>query len=526
MFYLRKKRILKNLDNSFGKIKTEGFNFDQIKRYFSQGSKVKQDFSISEQTCHDLDFDLFFCYVDRTNSKVGQQYLYDHLRKNHFSEESFKNREEIVSFLEKNPKIRLEIQYQLNHLSSKQATYIVDLFQHEMEKKSSWFFIIPVLACMCVSSIVLAFFNPHFLFVLLGLFPVNVILHFSLKQKTNLFLNSIPSFLSLLSVAKHLSKIESLAKINREINHTIFRFAGIKRKMSFFKLEQKVDSDIEAAYWFLIEVFKMVFLLEPILLYNSLENLRNSQKDLETIFRFVGEVDLCVSIASLRHEGSTFCIPSLNNMDNKITFENLRHPLIVDCVANTTISEKSMLITGSNMSGKTTFMRAIGLNYISGISLNTCFASSATLPKAKLLSMIRIEDDVTDASSYFFKEMETMRTILSEVQANLFSILLVDELFKGTNTVERIAISKAVLSYLAKKSCQVFVSSHDLELANMLENEFELGYFSEIIEKDELIFDYKLKKGIPPQRNAIRILELHDFPPEIITLSKEIASRN
>jgi DNA mismatch repair ATPase MutS len=328
----------------------------------------------------------------------------------------------------------------------------------------------------------------------------------------------------MLSVAKYLSNIEFIQKNNREIKDSIHRFSSIKRKMSFFKLEQKVDSDIEAAYWFLIEVFKMVFLLEPILLYNSLENLRNSQKDLETVYRFVGEVDLCVSIASLHHEGTAFCVPLLNNTDNKFTFENLCHPLIVNCVANSLTTEKSMLITGSNMSGKTTFMRAIGLNYISGISLNTCFASSATLPNAKLLSMIRIEDDVTEASSYFFKEMKTMRSILSEVQATPFSIVLVDELFKGTNTVERIAISKAVLSFLSNQACQIFVSTHDLELADLLESEFELGYFSEVIEKDKLVFDFKLKKGIPPQRNAIRILELHGFPPEIIALSNEIVN--
>ena len=100
-----------------------------------------------------------------------------------------------------------------------------------------------------------------------------------------------------------------------------------------------------------------------------------------------------------------------------------------------------------------------------------------------------------------------------------------DELFKGTNTVERIAAAKATLSYLARHNCQIFVSTHDIELTNMLNEEFDLFHFSETVEGTTIDFDYKMKSGIPKSRNAIRILELSDFPETIITEAKSLVTK-
>lgn len=101
-------------------------------------------------------------------------------------------------------------------------------------------------------------------------------------------------------------------------------------------------------------------------------------------------------------------------------------------------------------------------------------------------------------------------------------MLIFDELFKGTNTMERIAINSAVFSDLAKANNLIFASTHDLELTTLLNDQYELYHFSEKVTDDRLLFDYKLKKGIAKEGNAIKILELCGYPPELVQSAKDI----
>lgn len=516
MFFKHKRRTLARLESSFGHSKTEAFNLDLIKRYHQNKNNSQAFQVISDQTANDLDLDLFFCFTDRTSSKIGQQFLYNQLRTIDDSSNEFKHQEKAIQYFNDNPKNRLEIQYQLEKLNHQQAYFLVDLFQKKIGEKSKWYFFIPVLSILALLSIALSFINSSFILILLCLIPINVLIHYGLKRKTSLFLNSVPSLLRLGAVAKYLSKFEFLKTSCPEIDKSINTISSIRRKMSFFKLEQKLDSDMEAAYWFLLELIKITFLLEPLLLFSSLDTLRGKSKEIEQTFCFVGLVDSFVSISSLRKGIENFCIPKIDSTISNVQFKNVRHPLILDCIQNSIDTQKSVLLTGSNMSGKTTFIRSIGLNYISGITLNTCFASSAVLPFAKLFSVIRIEDDLMNSSSYFYKEVDEIKQIIDATGKEFCILILLDELFKGTNTIERIASAKAVLSHLVKDKSQILVSTHDIELTTMLTEQYDLFHFSESISDSTIHFDYKLKPGIPDRGNAIRILEINDYPKEIV----------
>lgn len=453
---------------------------------------------------------------------MGQQYLYDSMRTLDFDAQKTAQKEKIMEHLTEKEEERLEIQYQLGKLNSKQAYYLVDFFQDEIEQKAKWHYLIPTLSISAILSLIFSFFNSFFLLVFLTLICVHVVIHYSLKRKTNVFINVVPSLLSLGNIAKKLAKKSYLTETYPTLPTSLKTISSIRRKLSIFKLEQKVDSDLEAAYWFLIELIKITFLLEPLLYFSSLDVLRNKSKKIEETFRFVGEIDSLISIISLR-KNQSYCKPILDPTAKSVQFEKLRHPLIMDCVPNSIQAQKSFLITGSNMSGKTSFIRSIGLSYIAGMTLNTCFAEQAILPIAKLFSVIRIEDDIMSASSYFFKEVDEIKQIIDQTNVNDTALILLDELFKGTNTLERIASAKAVLSYLSQKKCHVFVSTHDIELTTLLKDKFELVYFSESIDKTGIHFDYKMKSGTPQHGNAIRILEMHDYPTSLVAEAKSIA---
>ena len=182
-----------------------------------------------------------------------------------------------------------------------------------------------------------------------------------------------------------------------------------------------------------------------------------------------------------------------------------------------TLDGTGLLLTGSNMSGKTTFIRTVMLNALLGETLCTCFAERFTAPYMRLHSSIRISDDITEGTSYYLQEVLTVKRLLEDADRPAACLFVLDELFKGTNTTERIAAGKAVLARLNRGPHIVLAATHDIELAELLRGDgYELHHFREEVADGRLVFDYCLHTGPLTTRNAIRILELYDYPPELI----------
>ena len=207
--------------------------------------------------------------------------------------------------------------------------------------------------------------------------------------------------------------------------------------------------------------------------------------------------------------------------------EQVVHPLIDGCVPNTLVLDGTgLLLTGSNMSGKTTFIRTLVLNALTAETLDICFAGSYTAPYMRLLSSIRISDDIAEGTSYYLQEVLTVKRFLEASQDSVPCLFALDELFKGTNTSERIAAGKAVLAHLNRGPHIVLVSTHDIELAELLDSDgYELHHFREEVVDGQLVFDYQLHTGPLTTRNAIRILELYDYPPELIAEAYAVQER-
>jgi DNA mismatch repair ATPase MutS len=334
--------------------------------------------------------------------------------------------------------------------------------------------------------------------------------------------------LKLNSIAKVFLKNELFSEIDQKILDSIKVIDQIRNRMSFFKLSARLENDMEAIVWAFMEFFKILFLLEPLLLFDVLKKLDTKRSEIDNVFSFVGNIDSMLSIASLRHGLDSYCLPEIDNSDHKfLQVKDIYHPLIPDCVKNSIrVKDKSILLTGSNMSGKTSFIRTIGINAITGLTINTCFAYKFSMPRIRVYSAIRISDDLMNDKSYYFEEVLTIKDMIDKSGDGIPNLFLLDEIFKGTNTIERISAGKAVLSFLAKADNNVFVSTHDIELADLLKDQYVLYHFSEKVDHQTVDFDYKLKDGKLQNRNAIRILQINGYPDEIIKeaieLSKEL----
>ena len=524
MISKRKKKINEKLRSEFGNLKDDSFDFEYIESYFRKKDHSSDFQTLSEKTCNDLDFQELFMFIDRTNSKVGQQYLYNKLRTIPFKTTKNSIHEKLMEEFTNNSDFRVSVQGLLNKLKDREVYYIASLFQDEILKTPKWYFIVPLLSFASVLSFIMLFFNQVFFLVLLGLTIINIVIHFWNKKNLYNYFSSIPQLLKLNDLAHGLFKNDILKEINPDLMKSADVIKKISNRMQFFNLDVEVQSDQRIIFWSMLELVKIVFLIEPLLLFGTLKRIDTKRKEIEDIFLFVGEIDALISIASLRKGLTNYCTPKIIEGEKRFVVLEVYHPLIEDCVKNNlNVNEKSILLTGSNMSGKTSFIRTIGINVITALTLNTCFAKEFSTPRLRISSAIRISDDLMNDKSYYFEEVITIKEMIDKSRDGNFNLFLLDEIFKGTNTVERISAGKAVLSSLTKVGNIVFVSTHDIELADLLKEEYDLYHFSEIVDHKTVDFDFKLKEGKLKNRNAIKILQINDYPESIIKEAIEIS---
>jgi hypothetical protein len=214
MIFNHKKKNKKKLHEAFGKAKSDSFDFKQIEIFFRKKDHSDSFQTLSDKTCTDLDFKELFMFLDRTNSKVGQQYLYNKLRTIPSCSTGSDLQEKLIARFIADPDFRVSVQYQLSELNAQESFYIASLFQDELLKPPKWFFIVRLLSFTSVLSMGMLFFNPAMFFVLLVVFIVNIGFHFENKRNLNHYYSSIPQLLKLNEVAGNLFKETYLKEMN------------------------------------------------------------------------------------------------------------------------------------------------------------------------------------------------------------------------------------------------------------------------------------------------------------------------
>lgn len=505
-------------------IKTGFFNFIQIEKYFLKGNHENAFQVISDRTFQDLDLEDIFKFIDRTVSCVGQQYLYYMMRVIPGQRNRLEKLELLISHLHKNPALRSRFTKDISKLSKTDAYYITSLFQEKYLQPPSWFWLIKIISGVSVASVLLSFAFPQILIFLIVLLPINLGIHYWNKNNLHKYGSSIPQLLLLNQTAQKILAEQEFADASLDLKHSVKTLDKLGLPMSVFKIEAALQSEIGQFIDYVIELIKALFLVEPVLLFTTLQILDSKRQDISNVFQFVAEIDVALSILSLRESVPYQCQLSAKSSEKQLHIKDVFHPLIFNGIANDIyLDQKSALLTGSNMSGKTTFIRTVGINAILGQTINTCFAREFIMPPMKVHSSIRISDDLLSEKSYYFEEVLTVKTLLEASQSYHSNLFLLDELFKGTNSVERIAVGKSVLSYLTQGDNLVLVSTHDRELADLLTDTFDLYHFTEVIDQDDIHFDYKIKSGKLKTTNAIRILELNHYPQEVVSEALRLA---
>lgn len=286
----------------------------------------------------------------------------------------------------------------------------------------------------------------------------------------------------------------------------------INRKTGSFYNKVGLDTDI------FYELISTVTLHEA-MLFLSIKDLVNENKEnLCKLYFILGDIDNEIALSNLYYNLDLVCKADVADKTEDISIEGeeLHNPIIYlkdpeESVGNTFKFTKDILLTGSNASGKSTFLRTIGINHLMAKTLGFVVAKKFKTTDTDIFTSIDIKDSIEEKTSYFMAEAKTIKKMID----NPGNMYLLDEVFKGTNTIDRISAASSTLDYLSKQGF-VVAATHDIELTNILEKDFSNYHFEEVVTKDEIKFDYKLKEGRAATRNAIRILEMYDYP-EIIT---------
>jgi len=502
---VKRKKLISNIKQLWKSKKTLEEFIRPNSRFdyqFNLRRKHYSDTLIDDKTWTDLDMDTLFHKSNFNFTAIGEMKWYATLRKMF----TINNKKLVNQF--KDEQFRVNVSYHLALIGK----VVYPLFPDQIKpvKRNNLFMLCSFLPLL---GAIIIFINIS-LGILIILFSIllNIGLSAYLKKSYSQDLKSIFYTSKVIKHSYSLSKIKGTPSIN--IDFQQFKLA---RSLSGF-IGKADDQDIGGTF---IMLFKMSFMLDYFFFHIIQFTYVKHQEELLQCYDYISTLDNHYSLVMYRRTLHTYCEPSIIKDKQQITFSNLLHPLLTEAVPNSLNIKHNILLTGSNASGKSTFMKAVATNLILAQTLNTATAEAFSYKPGLVYTSMANTDDILSGDSYFMTELKSIRRLFN-IKNNQLVYCFIDEIFKGTNTTERIAASESVLNYLdTEKHYKVIAATHDIELSEYLKANYENYHFNESIENNQIYFDYKIKKGKANTRNAIELLRITQFPERVYTRAKQ-----
>jgi hypothetical protein len=277
----------------------------------------------------------------------------------------------------------------------------------------------------------------------------------------------------------------------------------------------------------LLLYLKIYFQIDLLAYERIIAHVRTHRETYRKLYHSVGRSDAAFAIASYRERAESVCnadirpvqvpVDAHETADPWLTITDAYHPLLEDAVANTiSLRKPGAIITGTNMAGKSTCLRTIGINVVLAQTAGFAFARSYSGQPLRLMSSIDKGDDLAEGKSFYFDEAERIYRMINQVDSEVPALLLIDELLSGTNSLERESASIAILHYLHRHNALTVAATHDVTIARGVGDTYALHYFTDSADESGLSFDYRIQEGVVGTRNAIKLLRLIGYPEDVI----------
>jgi MutS domain V len=477
---------------------------------------------VDDKSWSDLEFPKIFQIIDTTLTPVGRQYLFAQLRTYEFDTEELSRRYHLYQRLQSHQRLRENIQLALKPMKVDSAAHLADLFLGPEPERVPYHGL--VLPCMLLAIAAVPIAAAHLLPAWLCAIPFFVNIFIALRIDVKLK----RSVEALLDCGRMLDVADRIARLLPDV-----MAASAAQGASEARLRKRLKSQVLGLAWLddvrslpliggFIVIADALFLLKFAIYTFSIDRFVRSRAEWLPTFQLVGAADSAIAVANFLKQHPDHCRPRVV-ADQVIVIDKGYHALIREPVKNSvTLEHTSALVTGSNMTGKTTFIKMVAMNIVLGHTLGVCLADQAVLPRSPVRALIHGDQSIEEGKSRYFAEAEAIRGFIAEATSGECRIFILDEPYSGTNTVERIAVARAVLGAIGA-SAQALVTTHDVELQHLLGENFQLFYFQED-PNVATFFDHKLHAGASTQRNAIRVLERLGYPADIITAALAVVA--
>lgn len=487
-------------------------DFKSIACYFENHSGDNK-FFIDDITWRDLDMNRVFSRINNTQTSIGEEYLYYILREIIYDKDRLERRNELIEYFRANPPEREKLQILLSKQGKLRFLNISDYISGRRSGDGESGLIYKILAAVFVVSPFLAAKFPALIVLFMASLAVNVIMYFKARDKIIGHLQSLSYIVNMVNTAKQIARLPM--KEIRDYTTGLGRSAGKVKGISlsiFYSIFYTSEN-------YLVELIKIFFLGEPIAFHRIFKLIDKYRKELEDIFQLMGELDSLISIASYRDSLEYFTVPELSKSsgaNHHLEFDRLVHPLVEKPVANSFKTVKTVLVTGSNASGKSTFLKAVAVNAILAQTIYTCLAGEYRSNYFKIYSSMALNDNLETKESYYIVEIKSLKRIIEGLNSDIPCLCVIDEVLRGTNTIERIAASSEIMGYISESNVICLCATHDIELAQILSGKVDNYHFQEFFSEDRITFDYKIYPGKASTRNAIKLLKILGYPEEIV----------
>ena len=444
-----------------------------------------------------------FQYLSVCKTIGGRKKLISNLsNKNISRQDIIKNQESIIE-LSNNPKFMVDFQVNMNIFNEKKVDLFDDLVILDNKVGSRNLDVcvatcFATLSCFCLilglfKIISFKFFYGIFIFN----FLINYMYSFIYRDEFEYIERVSNDYSKLLSVYKLISdnnfSSKLLSKYKKSIEDSLYSINNLVFINDLNEFKSNILSSFIFNGFFCINIFVMF-------LYSRFQKL--SINDVRGGIDSLENLEALISLAGLGLIRDDVCIPIID--DNiKLEFNNLKYPLLSpdECVGNDFSDSNGVnIITGSNMGGKTSFLRTIGINLILMNAGGYVCADSFSSCYFKIFTSINVDDDIDNGISTFYGELLRIKMALDYDKKN--KIVLIDEIFKGTNYQDRLFGAKRVIEKLNNKYTISFITTHDFELCDIKGDNINNYNVSEYYEGDSIKFDYKIRKGKCQSTNA------------------------
>ena len=515
--YRKNLKIKARIKAEYGKKpewKLDERDYASMKKYYQQ--KKTDGPTIDDITFNDLNMDEIFKQVKNTQSSIGDEYSYDFFRRQ--KNPDLTHFEAAVQCMSEQAEAREKLQFAFYRIGRKTNNQLVELLLEPSKfPKIAMLPIILVTVVGIGSLIWLAVDIDYGILAVCMSFCVGLILFSIVLRKIYQAFEALGMFTRMVRAAKVMVKLD-LPAFKEETDQ-------LRKNLKVFKnITGLADYivQISGSSNSLMMIITSYFSLYGYAYFIMVKLFQKYRSEALKLYETIGYIELCISIASYRESLPYYCLPNFNDND-KVTFEEIVHLLLKEPIPNTRSMGNKVLITGSNASGKSTFARTLAINAIFGQLFNTCLAKSFSFKPCAVYSSMNLKDDIVTGDSFYMAEIKSLKRLLKIAESKEYAMIFMDEMFKGTNMIERISAASIILKKFADLDCFICLATHDVELSRILGERYENYHFREVVTEDDILFDYTLQEGVTTGSNAIKLLAYCHYDQEIVDQAEKYA---